>query len=106
MGFRKQSGEKRTHKVVRLFTARRPITRVRISPQRPDASQSEFALLGDCDAHALQNAEDVSHDLHGRGRSHRRRVDGSLVNANAEVLGRGWRLECRGWHGLSCFVVV
>jgi len=71
----------------RFFAAPRHIARIRVSPQRPDAPQSEFALLGDHDAHALEDAEDVFHDLHGRGRRHCGRVHGSLVDVNAEVLG-------------------
>ena len=86
VGFRNQKWEK-TYRVDGLFATRRPIARTRISPQRANASQSEFALFGDRDAHALQDAEDVFHDLRGWSRSNRRRVDGSLVNVNAKVLG-------------------
>ena len=94
----------KTYGADRLLAARRPIARARISPQRADASQSELALLGDRDAHALQNAEDVFHDLWGWSRGHSSWVDGSLVGVKAEVL--GWGCE---WHGrvrarVSCVV--
>ena len=91
--------EKKTYRVGRLFAARRPIACVGIPPQGPDASQSEFALFGDRDAHALQDAEDVFHDLWGRGGRHGGRVDSSLVDANAEVLGRRGGRECGQGHG-------
>lgn len=76
----------KTYRDDRVLAPGRPIARTGISPQRANASQSESAFLRDRDAHALQNAKHVFHDLRWRSRGHRRRVDGSLVNVNAEVL--------------------
>jgi hypothetical protein len=64
-----------------------PIARARIPPHRSDASQPESTFLRDRDAHALQNAEDMFHNLRWRSGGHRRRVDGALMNADTEVLG-------------------